>query len=77
MFNLYVFANEYLLNSCTFRYIGLKFDQVNEHLHQLDNQFKHNKREIKRAWENPILRNSHRHESLNAPSTEHIIWIVM
>jgi len=52
------------------RYIGLKFDQVNQHLLNLT---KDNEHKIKRAWENSIFE----HRCPQALNNECLIWIVM
>jgi len=54
-----------------FRYIGLKFDQINEHLDKLTNGNK-----IKRAWEDSVLL-FHQSRYTKAPRNAHMIWIVM
>lgn len=69
---LYIFLHR-SLNLFHIRYLGLKFDQVNEHLHKLVTE---NVCGIKRAWESPMLLSQQR-ELLNAPSSKHMTWIVM
>ncbi|XP_070172340.1 putative gustatory receptor 28a [Polyergus mexicanus] len=53
-----------------FGYVGLKFDQVNQHLLNLTRD---NKRRIKRVWEN----STHQHRFSQASSNEWIIWIII
>ncbi|XP_024879635.1 uncharacterized protein LOC112459651 isoform X1 [Temnothorax curvispinosus] len=53
-------------------YLGLKFDQVNEHLYKLTTE---NIRGIK-VWENPVL-HSQQAKLSNVPSSKHITWIVI
>ncbi|XP_025271363.1 uncharacterized protein LOC112639979 [Camponotus floridanus] len=53
-----------------FGYIGLKFDQINQHLLNLTRDNKH---EIKRAWETSILQ----HRVPQALSNEWLIWIMI
>ncbi|XP_071566138.1 uncharacterized protein [Temnothorax nylanderi] len=54
-------------------YLGLKFDQVNEHLYKLTTE---NIRGIKQVWENPVL-HSQQAKLPNVPSSKHITWIVI
>ncbi|XP_050463451.1 uncharacterized protein LOC126857775 [Cataglyphis hispanica] len=65
---LVILAQDY-----TNKYIGLKFDQINRHLHKLTTE---NVRGIKRAWENSVLHSPQRNFP-NAPSSEYMTWIVM
>jgi len=52
------------------RYIGLKFDQVNQHLLDLTRDNEH---KIKRAWKSSTLQ----HRYPQTLSNEWLIWIVM
>lgn len=67
--------NLYVLIICLiffhiFRYIGLKFDQVNQHLVDLT---KDSKRGMKRAaWKNPMHQ-----QRFSQASSEWMIWTVM
>ncbi|KAG5313030.1 PPIA isomerase, partial [Pseudoatta argentina] len=51
-------------------YLGLKFDQVNKHLHKLTTE---NICGIKRAWESPMLHSPRR----QLPSSKHMTWIII
>jgi len=59
-------------NFFTFRYIGLKFDQINK---LLQNLITNNDHKIKQVWENFTI-HSHRQfpEALN---NKRLIWIIM
>jgi len=56
-----------------FRYIKLKFDQINTHLQNLSKDVKY---EIKPASQNPIIQVHQRRFSKNL-SNQYIIWTVM
>lgn len=69
--NLHVLINLHsLIFFDIFRYIGLKFDQLNQHLLNL---IRANKRGIKRAWGNSM----HQHRFSQTSSNEWMTWIVM
>ncbi|XP_072767255.1 uncharacterized protein [Anoplolepis gracilipes] len=59
-----------LIIASIFGYIGLKFDQINQHLLDLTRD---NKRGIKRVWENSI----HQHRFSQAPNNDWMIWIII
>jgi len=56
-----------------FRYMGLKFDQINEHLQHLMK----NKNKIKRAWENSNMIHSHQRRFSKSLRSKCVMWIVM
>jgi len=62
-----------LLIFSIFRYVGVKFDQINKYLEKLTNI---NKCRIKSAWEHPVLL-FHQFRYTKAPKNACIIWIVM
>ncbi|XP_014472029.1 PREDICTED: uncharacterized protein LOC106743051 [Dinoponera quadriceps] len=69
-------TNYQKLNVKMAKYIGLKFDQVNEQLQRLaDGEFTDRERRIKRIWENTVMR-SHQRKFSNASSSEFMAWIV-
>ncbi|XP_011858627.1 PREDICTED: uncharacterized protein LOC105556163 [Vollenhovia emeryi] len=65
-----------LITASILEYIGLKFDQVNEHLH---NMIRNNEHKIQ-AWQNSII-HPHQHRfsklTLRTLSSKYIIWIVI
>lgn len=68
-----IFANNYyLLIFSIFRYVSLKFDQINEYLEKLN---KSNDR-IKRVWEHPVLL-CHQSRYAKIPRIKYMIWILM
>lgn len=62
----------YSLVSFTFRYIGLKFDQVNEHLRKTESDKEH---WAKRTWQHSAL--LQRRAKFPKSGSEYNTWIVM
>jgi len=56
-----------------FRYIGVKFDQINEHLKNISNNNKHG---VAQAWNNAALRTLQR-QFAKTPNNKWMIWIIM
>jgi len=59
------------INFFTFRYIGLKFDQINK---LLQNLITNNDYKIKQVWENFTIHSHRFSETLN---NKLLIWIIM
>jgi len=60
-------------NFFTFRYIGLKFDQINK---LLQNLITYNDHKIKQVWENFTI-HSHRCRFSETSNNKRLIWIIM
>jgi len=68
---IYYIRNNYLLLLLIFRYIGLKFDQINENF---QNMTRNNMLGTPHFYKNIVL---HSRRSLKTISSKFMIWIVM